>query len=158
MRHVNYLWYVLKHKFFVFLASIRIKSSLWLALIHDLSKFRPSEWVAYASTFYAKDGTKHYKETPAFAHAWNKHQKRNPHHYQYWLITWDRGMTEPLEMDVKYVFEMIADWMGAGRVITGKWGTFAWYTKNKENIKLHPSTREYLEDVLNGLLKKGLIF
>ena len=53
MRHLNYLKYVLRHKWFVLLASIRIGAPLWGAIIHDLSKFRPSEWIPYARCFYA---------------------------------------------------------------------------------------------------------
>jgi hypothetical protein len=125
----------------MFVASCKIGSSLWLALIHDLSKFYPSEWFPYARTFYKTDGSKQYNETAEFAKAWNYHQKRNKHHYQYWLITWDRGKTEPLEMPIKYVKEMVADWMGAGRAINGKWEVGEWYNKNKKNILLHPDTK-----------------
>lgn len=148
MRHWNYLRYVLRHKWFVFVVSVRIGAPLWLALIHDASKFRPSEWLPYARTFYAPDGSNQYKETPAFAQAWNDHQKRNGHHWQRWLITWDRGTTEPLPMPRRYVLEMVADWMGAGRAITGKWEAREWYDKNKATIQLHPETRQMVEAIL----------
>jgi len=121
---------------------------VWLAIVHDLSKFRPSEWRPYAWTFYADDGSKRYKETPNFAWAWNDHQKWNKHHYQYWVILWDRGEYEPLAMPQKYILEMVADWMGAGRAITGKWEAGEWYSKNKENIKLHPTTRVFVENLI----------
>lgn len=148
-RHLNYLFYVLRHKWFVLLASIKINAPLWMAIVHDLSKFMPSEWFPYANTFYAKDGSKRYVESPEFAHAWNHHQKQNKHHYQYYMITWDRGTTEPLEMPDKYAREMVADWMGAGRAITGKWEVWGWYDKNRNNIILHPKTREYVEHILS---------
>lgn len=149
MRHFNYLKYVLKHKWFVLLASIRIGASIWAAIIHDLSKFRPSEWLPYARCFYAPDGSKQYLETPAFAQAWNDHQKRNKHHYQYYVILWDRGEMEPLPMPRRYLMEMVADWMGAGRAITGKWETREWYEKNKMNIRLHVFTRGIVESILS---------
>lgn len=148
MRHFNYMKYVLRHKWFVLLASIRIGAPIWGAIIHDLSKFRPSEWVPYARCFYAPNGSKQYKEDYAFALAWNDHQKRNKHHYQYWVILWDRGEYEPLEMPRKYILEMIADWMGAGRAITGEWESNAWYEKNKENIKLDFITRRTVESLI----------
>ncbi len=149
MRHFNYLKYVLRHKWFVFLASVRIGAPIWAAIIHDLSKFRPSEWIPYARCFYASDGSKQYKEDYTFGLAWNDHQKRNKHHYQYWVILWDRGEYEPLEMPRKYILEMIADWMGAGRTITGKWEVKEWYEKNKENIKLSIITRRTVESILS---------
>jgi hypothetical protein len=150
-RHINYLKYVLIHKWYVLLASIRIKSSLCLAIIHDLSKFMPSEWFPYAYTFYNKNGSKRYLENSEFAIAWNYHQKRNKHHWQYWIITWDRGEMQPLVMPKRYVLEMIADWMGAGRAITGKWEYKNWYKENKKNMILHNKTKKIIDEILYKL-------
>ncbi len=149
MRHIQYLKYVLRHKGFVLLASLRIGASIWSAITHDASKFRPSEWIPYARCFYAPDGSKQYKEDSSFSLAWNDHQKRNKHHYQYWVILWDRGEYEPLEMPRKYILEMIADWMGAGRAITGKWEVKQWYENNKEKMKLETITRRTVESILS---------
>ena len=146
-RHWNYFKYVCRHKWFVWVASRHIGASLWLAVIHDLSKFSPAEWIPYAHTFYNADGTKRYAENLEFAHAWNRHQKRNPHHWQYWLITWDRGNTEALDMPVKYIYEMVADWMGAGRAITGRWEARKWYEQNKDKIIITDRTRETVEAI-----------
>lgn len=149
MRHINYLKYVLRHKWFVLLASIRIGAPIWGAIIHDMSKFRPSEWLPYARTFYAPDGSKQYIEGEAFARAWNDHQKRNKHHWQYWMLTWDRGNTTCIRMPTKHLLEMVADWMGAGRAITGKREAKAWYEKNCNQIQLHATTRLLVEKILN---------
>lgn len=147
-RHWNYLKYLLRHKWFVAVAGRKLGLGWWRVIIHDWHKFLPDEWFPYAETFYAKDGTKRYEESPAFARAWNLHQKRGRHHWQHWLITWDRGSTEPLRIEQPYLTEMVSDWLGAGRAITGKWGAFAWYQKNKETIKLHPGTRHHVEVIL----------
>jgi len=151
-RYLEYLKYILRHKWFVLIASIKIKAPLWHAIIHDFSKFRFSEWFPYAYTFYTKNGEKQYKETIEFSYAWNHHQKRNKHHYQYYLLTWDKGITTPLPMPKKYILEMIADWMGAGKAITGKWEAKEWYQKNKENIKLHPETKKIVEKILDRVV------
>lgn len=148
--HLAYLKYLMRHKWFVFVACRQLGVPLWRAIVHDWSKFLPSEWGPYVHTFYAPNGRKKaYEETPAFKQAWNGHQKRNKHHWQYWLLTFDRGNTEALEMPATYAIEMVADWMGAGRAITGKLETPEWYLKNKEGIKLHPKTRWIVESVLN---------
>ena len=149
-RHINYFKYLIRHKWFVFIASRKIGASLWLSIIHDWSKFRPSEWFPYARTFYKTDGSKQYIESSEFAKAWNDHQKRNKHHWQYWLITWDRGETEAISMPFKYYLEMIADWMGAGRAINGKWEVKEWYEKNKNKIKLDDFTRFNIEKMLDN--------
>ena len=149
-RHLNYLKYLLRHKWFVLVACWRIGASMRLGILHDWSKFLPSEWLPYARCFYAPDGTKRYKEAAEFTFAWNDHQKRNRHHWQYWVIGWDRGTTEPLQMPRRYVLEMVADWMGAGRAITGEWETAVWYEKNGSNMQLHPVTRAQVESILRG--------
>lgn len=145
-RHLAYLKYVLRHKWFVFLACRRCGASLWRAVIHDWHKFLPSEWFSYAETFYTPAGVKQYLESIAFCKAWNLHQKRGKHHWQHWLLTFDRGETVPIEMDEKYAREMVADWWGAGRAITGRWGAYEWYQENRDKIMLQESTRKYSDN------------
>ena len=70
----------------------------WRGLLHDLSKFLPSEFLPYACYFYGprarvgalRDGTGYYKPTDtgdaAFDFAWLLHQKRNDHHWQWWVL------------------------------------------------------------------------
>lgn len=147
-RHWAYLVYVLRHKWYVFWECVKLGVPLWVAALHDWDKFLPGEWLPYARTFYALNGAKQYVEDKAFAHAWNAHQKRNKHHWQFWLITWDRGETEALPMPDVYRREMLADWRGAGRAL-GKPDTRSWYLKNREAINLHPETREWIEKSLN---------
>lgn len=56
--HRRYLRYVLLHKAYVFAAGVRLNGWsprwLWRLLIHDLSKFRPSEWRPYVAMFYGE--------------------------------------------------------------------------------------------------------
>jgi hypothetical protein len=84
-RHYKYLKYVLRHKWYVFLACFRMRVPLWIAILHDWDKFMPDEWFPYARTFYKLDGTKQYVESVEFARAWMFHQHRNKHHWQYWI-------------------------------------------------------------------------
>jgi hypothetical protein len=50
--HFAYLRYVLRHKRYVYVACRLLGVSFWRAVIHDWTKFRPSEWGPYASHFY----------------------------------------------------------------------------------------------------------
>jgi hypothetical protein len=151
-RHQKYLIYILRHKWYVFVASMKIHAPIWRAIIHDYSKFSPFEWIPYAEAFYAKDGTSQYVESERFDQAWNKHQKRNKHHWQYWILKLD-SKKDPilLEMPKKYVLEMVADWMGAGKAITGRWEVKEWYAKNKLKIMLNPKTRKQVETIIEEL-------
>jgi hypothetical protein len=72
--HLLYLRYVLLHKLYVFAGGVavaRVRGGpaptlafppwtrwLWRLLVHDLSKFRPSEWQPYVQNFYG-NGTPH---------------------------------------------------------------------------------------------------
>lgn len=147
-RHLKYLSYVLRHKWFVLVECLRLGVPVWVALLHDWTKFLPGEWFPYARTFYAPDGTSQYVESRAFTVAWNHHQKRNRHHWQYWMITWDRGETECLPMPDICRREMLADWRGAGRAL-GKSDTAGWYMANRGKMKLHPETRAWIEEQLH---------
>lgn len=52
-------------------------------------------------------------------------------------------------MPRRYVSEMVADWMGAGRAL-GKPDTQAWYTANRDRMILHQDTRRDVEMLLKG--------
>lgn len=144
-KHFKYLWYVLRHKYFVFVECVRLGVPLWAAIIHDWQKFTPTEWKPYVLSFY---GQWDYKDRPewlvvAFNRAWLHHLYYGSHHWEYWLQD-----DEILEIPDCYRREMLADWRGAGRAITGSDNTKKWYTENRNKITLHPQTREWLEDQL----------
>jgi hypothetical protein len=125
-----------------------------LGILHDWSKFLPSELIPYANFFYKKkvrDKTGYYKPTdtgdPKFDFAWLLHQKRNKHHWQWWILPKDDGGMKVIDMPDKYRKEMMADWRGAGKAL-GTPGTKSWYQNNKNKMNLHPSTRAWVEKML----------
>jgi hypothetical protein len=154
-RHIRYGWYLLRHKWFVFQAGCKLGIP-WLAALHDLSKLRPSGWLPCARYFYEPDGSKktrrdktgYYKPTDtgdeAFDFAWLLHQKRNKHHWRWWVLPEDEGGLKVLPMPDRYRREMLADWIGAGRA-QGTPNTLDWYTVNRHKMKLHPETQVWIE-------------
>jgi len=156
MDHWAYCKYVFRHKWFVFLECCRLGIP-WLGIIHDMSKFYPSEWFPYMRHFFNRDGsdkpktrdkTGYYKPTDtgdaAFDDAWFLHQKRNRHHWQWWILPEDTVGARALPMPEKYLREMLADWRGAGRA-QGTPSTLAWYQVNGQKLQLHPRNREWIE-------------
>jgi len=143
----KYLKNLLRHKWFVFQAACELGIP-WLGLVHDLSKFRPSEFIAYAAFFC---GAAQADPDILYASrvAWNHHQKRNKHHWQYWMLTNDteEPQTMLLPMPEKYCLEMLADWIGAGRAY-GNPDTLHWYKGHRDKIKVHIDTREWIESKL----------
>jgi hypothetical protein len=154
MKHLRYLHYVVRHRWFVFVAACRLGIP-WRGFVHDLSKFRWSEWKPYADYFYGRDSSKNREANKdkkpydtgdaAFDYAWLLHQKRNRHHWQYWMLPLDDGGTRCLPMPDRYRREMVADWIGAGMAITGRKDWRPWYERNKSTIRLHPETRAWVE-------------
>lgn len=142
--HLKYASYVVRHKWFVFRAGLKTHAPLWRLLIHDWSKLTPAEWGPYVRSFYGPQ-PRTYEVKQAFDVAWLHHQHRNPHHWQHWLLREDSGKLKTLEIPDKFVREMVADWMGAGRAITGRWEVGEWYYKNRDTIQLHPTTRAHVE-------------
>lgn len=153
--HVAYIKYLIRHKFYVFYAGTKIGVNWFQLLIHDWQKFMPYEYRGYIKAFYTPDGKgRAYREdNEHFKHAWNHHQKHCKHHWQYWFLRWDRGEDEALRIPHKYVKEMVADWFGAGKAITGKWEAAEWYEKNKDKIILHPETRKEIEKLIDFIKK-----
>jgi len=166
LKYLKYLNYLIRHKWFVLLATIKIKGSIYRALIHDLSKFLPSELIPYTRYFYGEhnniyEGWQGDSEPVKnlyftviesdFNLAWCTHIHRNKHHWQYWILHEDSGNTLHLPMPEKYILEMVADWAGAGRAKNGKWDIKKWYRDNYLNIRLNEETRVRIEQILEDL-------
>jgi len=158
-KHLRYLTYVLKHKWFVFLECCKMGIPI-RGLLHDMSKFRPSEWSAYAEHFYGahgrkvRDSTGYYNPCNTgdadFDEAWFWHQKRNKHHWQYWVMPRDKNGVVIRPMSHKSRKEMLCDWKGAGRAQRrGQPGeVLDWYIKNRHKLRLHVETRGWVEKQL----------
>lgn len=159
MIYLRYLWYVLRHKWYVLVECWK-RGLYWRGIMHDMSKFRPDEFIPYARYFYGKwvswDILKHdptflsYNDTTegvkaAFDKAWLLHQHRNPHHWQYWVLQNDTDGRYAIEMPRVYVDEMVCDWIGAGKAIKGEDNTLEWYISNRDKMILSALVRSEIE-------------
>ena len=163
--YLKYFKYVMQHKINVFKCCINKAKIKWndnekdMALMlfihaftHDMSKFRPSEFISYAKWFYGKYGVnlkigeltildnaflaaKKKQETKQkFDTAWIKHYSRNKHHWNYW---------ENNVMPYKNILQMVCDWEAMGI----NFGNSAkeYYIKNCDKIKLHSQSKLIIE-------------
>jgi len=159
IRHFRYLWYLIRHKWFVAAHCFRHRMFI-RAIMHDFSKFWPSEFFPYADFFYGKRrqrGKRNYEENdiadPQLQSKFDKallfHLHRNPHHWQHWVLKRSRGGYKCLDMPMRLVIEMVCDWQAAGRVQQGKSANVkSWYAANKSTMMLTDITRTRIESVL----------
>lgn len=154
---IKYCWQTCRHKWYVFRGGLRTKAPIYLLLIHDWSKFSPSELPYYGKQFFGRAD-----DPMGFVKCWTHHQNHNPHHWEYWIprtghtrCTPPIEGNQPLPMPEKYVREMLADWLGAGRAYENKWPdvwNWSWLIKNRPNMLLHQETEKLIDKILMELM------
>lgn len=143
---------ITKHKLYVFyyccIAGIPLRG-----LIHDVSKYSPTEFFESAKYFQGDSSPINAcKKANGYSKAWLHHKGRNSHHYEYWQDNFDRG-GEALQMPYEDALEMICDFLAAGKAYGGKTFTYAgeyeWWKKKISNpIAMHPQTKYYVDMML----------
>ena len=120
---------------------------------HDQSKIEPDEYYFYDDYFYG--GNRSHEVVENFHRAFLNHLHRNPHHWQYWVLTSDNA-GEPeryVEIPLRYIFEMICDWWSfswrAGNLTT----IFKWWDEHKDHIRMHKKSRRTVEKILSEMKK-----
>lgn len=117
---------------------------------HDRDKVSVEEiYLPYNDHFLYPE--KYPKSNKFYRKAWNRHQKMNPHHWQYWVLMEDieNPKISAIEMDYEYVIEMLCDWQSASTYYgnTAHW----WYETQKRNMILHPNTVKLIEKYIDYL-------
>ncbi len=147
-KYLKYLYYIIRHKYFVGIECWK-RGLFYRGIFHDISKLLPGEFIPYAKWFY---GETNKRDIINYDIAWLKHQHRNPHHWQYWMLQNDNDGMHTLQMPNKYAIEMVCDWLGAEKSINGRQfsldNTRIWYLFHKNNITLHPTTRAQVRKLL----------
>lgn len=122
-------------------------------ITYDLSKFSPTEFLE-SIKFYQGGKSSPIpaaKKAQGYSLAWQHHKGRNKHHYEYWTDNYDLGTT-CIKMPYKYVLELVADYLAAGRTYRGKNFTFVdeyeWWMKCKDYRKIHEDTKQLITKML----------
>ena len=141
MKYIKYFWYVLKHKYYVFIECWQQKMYVH-AFTHDLSKFLPLEFIAYANYWY---GSAEYND---YLFAEKIHYLTNLHHWQSWVLENEDGSVTPLLIPLKYIKQMYCDWKAMAR--NGGSSVREYYENNKNKIVMHENSRKELEKLIYG--------
>lgn len=133
----------------------------WQGLVHDLSKYSPTEFMVGVSYFQGtRSPNAAERDAKGYSTAWMHHKGRNKHHFEYWTdISKDRTRLVGVKMPPKYLAEMFADRVAASKIYKGKDYTDAtsleYLRAGRDNSLMHPDTYRQLEFLLAMLAEKG---
>ncbi len=156
----RHLHVVNKHRFTVFKLCCRAGIP-WQGLIHDLSKYSPTEFwesVKYFQGTYSP--LRECKNDIGYSKAWLHHKGRNKHHYEYWY-DFDAPVKAAI-MPFRYYEELVCDTLAAGMTYNGKnWKRDTqlnyWNRVKEKNGKyIHPQMVELITRTYEDVAKYGI--
>ena len=133
---------------------------LWQGLLHDLSKFSPTE-ILPGFRYYQGNRSPNEEErrVNGYSVAWIHHKGRNKHHFEYWTDYVPGKGLQPVKMPIKYLKEMFCDRVAATKVYRKDDYTptapLEYFQKGGARNAMHPETAELLEKFLVMLAEKG---
>ncbi len=133
----------------------------WQGLVHDLSKYSPTEFLVGARYFQGNcspNGAE--RQDKGYSEAWMHHKGRNRHHYEYWTdMNLQTKFYESVPMPRKYLAEMVADRRAACMTYQKEQyhdgSALEYFLRSRERSLMHPKTRQELEYILTMLRDKG---
>lgn len=148
MKFFKHLKVVLKHKYNVFRYASKL-GIFWTGLVHDLSKFRPVEFLRSVKYF---DGRRsptiiERKEHDNFSYICVAHTGRNKHHWQYW-VDYTRDDIVVNKIPFKHALEYVADVLSASKVYNPKdfnlMVAHNYFRDHSQTYLMHPATKEFI--------------
>ena len=138
----------------------------WQGIVHDLSKFAPTEMVN--SCRYYQGGRRSpnngEREEKGYSESWMHHKGRNRHHFEYWndyREKMDPGLfpITAVQMPRRYVAEMLMDRIAASKTYLkdryNRHQPLAYFRKGRSRELMHPQTARELERMLKILDQRG---
>lgn len=155
---VKHFLLITKHKWVVLKLCIKVGIP-WRGLLHDLSKYSPTEFWESARYFNGKySPITDCKNEKGYSKAWLHHKGRNRHHPEYWFDHTAPDKT-PL-IPYPYVAEMICDKMAAGMIYNGNNFTkdteLIYWQKESQHTHLNPKIKEMLTDIFTQVSQNGV--
>ena len=130
-------------------------------LLHDLSKYSPTEFFAGAKYYQGnRSPGEAQREDVGYSEMWLHHQGRNKHHYEYWFDYVPAARAYgPVKMPVRYIAEMFCDRMAACKTYQKEKYTdrsaLEYFMRGQARTRMHPETAALLESWLLVLAEKG---
>ncbi len=135
---------------------------VWRGLLHDLSKYTPTEFSKGVRFF--TDGKRSPNEGErneyGYSIAWMHHKGRNRHHFEYWVDYNPKSkLVEPVKMPIVFVKEMFCDRVAASKIYQkenyNESHPLEYFLRAKGRRIIHAETSDLLESWLVMLKEKG---
>ena len=146
-----------KHRFKVF--KLCLKAGIpFRGLVHDLSKYSPSEFFESAK-YYSGDKSPitNCRKELGYSLAWLHHKGRNKHHFDYWYNLLDG---KAAVIPYKYTVEMICDNIAAGMTYKkDAWDEsepLNYYLTSNKSKHINPAIDRVLVEVYASVEKNGI--
>ncbi len=128
-------------------------------LLHDLSKYSPSEFIPGARYFLGdKSPQVQERQVMGYSAAWLHHKGRNKHHFEYWRDVCD-GRNICVKMPAVYFGEMICDRVAACKIYLKEKYTdrsaLEYFLHRTDIQNLHEKTAADLRYFLEMLAEQG---
>ena len=147
---VGHFMVITRHKWVVFKLCCKVGQP-WRGLVHDLSKYSPTEFWEGVKFFNGKHSPiTDAKKDKGYSQAWLHHKGRNKHHTDYWvdLSAPDKTPIIPYQ----YVAEMLCDKLAAGMVYKGK----DWTKEYELDYWLNERDKTLVNDQVEALITEFL--
>lgn len=151
---------ITRHRMIVMWSCFRV-GLYWQGLVHDLSKYAPTEFINGARYYQGvRSPNTAEREDKGYSEAWMHHKGRNRHHYEYWTdMNRQTRNYESVPMPRKYLAEMVMDRRAACKVYQGKaykpGSALEYFMKSRERELMHPRTQQELAYLLTMLKEQG---
>lgn len=147
---VGHFIVITRHKWVVFKLCCKVGQP-WRGLVHDLSKYSPTEFWEGVKYFNGKHSPiTDAKKDKGYSQAWLHHKGRNKHHTDYWV-----DLSAPDKTPIipyPYVAEMLCDKLAAGIVYKGK----DWTKEYELEYWLHERDKTLVNDQIEALITEFL--
>lgn len=155
---VKHFKVITKHRWKVFVLCCKIGEP-WRGLMHDLSKYSPTEFWEGVKYFNGKHSPiTDCKKDKGYSNAWLHHKGRNRHHSDYWV-----DLSAPDKTPIipyKYAAEMLCDKLAAGMVYKGKEWTkeyeLEYWLKERDKTLVNKQIDKFVTECLTEVSMYGV--
>ena len=155
---VKHFLVITKHRWVVFKLCCKVGEP-WRGLVHDLSKYSPTEFWEGVKYFSGKHSPiTDCKKAEGYSKAWLHHKGRNKHHTDYWV-----DLSAPDKTPIipyKYVAEMLCDKLAAGIIYKGKDWTkeyeLEYWLNERDRTLVNDQVEKLITEVFTQVSKDGI--